>query len=140
MEFTPAQVVYQAVLFIALYFVLKGLVFDRFLASLDARHHRTRGAVEESAKLREEAARLAADYESQMAKIRHEAAAAAEDIRRQAERAERELIDAARREAAEMLAKARATIAEEARGTRAALEAETGPLAQSIIATLLKRA
>ena len=140
MEFTPAQIVYQIVLFVALYFVLKALVFDRFLETLDARHHRTRGAVEESAKLRDEAAKLAADYEAQMAKIRHEAATAGEEIRRQAEQAERELVDVARREAADIVAKARATISEEARAARTALEAETGTLAQSIIATLLGRA
>lgn len=140
MDFTPQAVVYQIALFLVLYFALKTLVFDRFLANLDARHHHTRGALEEAAKLREEAGRLAADYETQMAKIRQEAAAAREEIRRQGEQAERELLETARREAAKTLATARATIADEARTAKTALEAETDALSERILDALLKRA
>jgi len=140
MDVTLPAIVYQVVLFLVLYFVLKSLVFDRFLANLEARHHHTRGALDEAAKLREEAASLAADYESQMAKIRHEAAAAREEIRREGEQAERDLLETARREAAQTLATARARIADEARATKVALEAETEPLAERILDTLLKRA
>jgi F-type H+-transporting ATPase subunit b len=139
MEITPLAVVYQAVLFVALYFALKTLVFDRFLANIDARHQRTRGALEESVKLREQAERLVADYDLEMAKIRREAAALGEEIRRQGEEAERELIETARREAAKTLGAARARIAEEANAAKRALEAEIGPLSERVLETLLKR-
>lgn len=140
MEITPLAVVYQAVLFVALYFALKSLVFDRFLANLDARHQRTRGALEESAKLREQAEQLVADYELEMAKIRREAATLGEQIRRQGEEAERDLIETARREAAQTLAAARARIADEANAAKRTLEAEVGTLSERVLEMLLKRA
>ena len=139
MEITPLAVVYQAVLFVALYFALKSLVFDRFLANIDARHQRTRGALEESAKLREQAERLVADYELEMAKIRREAAALGQQIRRQGEEAERDLVETARREAGETLAAARARIAQEADAAKRALEAEVGALSDRVLESLLKR-
>jgi F-type H+-transporting ATPase subunit b len=139
MEITPLAVVYQAVLFIALYFALKSLVFDRFLANIDARHQRTRGALEESAKLREQAEQLVADYELEMAKIRREAAALGEQIRRQGEEAERDIVETARREASETLAAARARIAQEADAAKRALEAEVGALSDRVLESLLKR-
>jgi F-type H+-transporting ATPase subunit b len=139
MEITPLAVVYQAVLFVALYFALKSLVFDRFLANIDARHQRTRGALEESAKLREQAERLVADYDLEMAKMRREAAALGEQIRRQGEEAERDLTETARREAAETLAAARARITQEVDAAKRALEAEVGALSDRVLETLLKR-
>ena len=139
MEFSAPTMVYQAVLFVALYFVLKSLVFEPFLAKLDARHQRTRGALEEAAKLRDEAARLQVDYEQQMAAVRREAAAARDEIRRQAEKEEQQIIEAARQAAARALAEARQRIAAEAQATRAALAADTERLSEEILASLLGR-
>jgi F-type H+-transporting ATPase subunit b len=139
MEFSAPTILYQVALFVALYFVLKNLVFDPFLANLDARHQRTRGALEEAGKLRDEAARLQADYEQQMAAIRREAASARDEIRRQAETEEREIIERARLEAARSLVEARKKIAAEAQATRAALAADTARLSEEILASLLGR-
>jgi F-type H+-transporting ATPase subunit b len=139
MELSPETILYQAALFVALYFVLKKLVFDRFMANLDAREHRTRGALEEAKRLRDESARLQADYESQMAEIRRRGAAEREEIRKQAEREERELMESARQEAARALTEARAKIAAEAETTRSALAGEAHRLSEEILATLLGR-
>jgi F-type H+-transporting ATPase subunit b len=139
MELSPETIVYQAALFVALYFVLKKLVFDRFLANLDARQQRTRGALEQATRVREDAARLQADYESQMAEIRRRGAAEREKIRKQAEEEERELVESARQAATRALAEARVKIAAEAEATRAALAGETSRLAEEILASLLGR-
>jgi F-type H+-transporting ATPase subunit b len=139
MELNAETIVYQAALFVALYFVLKKLVFDRFLANLDARHDRTRGALEAATRLREEAARLQADYEDQMTQIRRRAAAEREETRRQAEQEERELVESARHEVASALAEARAKIAEDAAATRAALAGEVTRLSEEILASFLGR-
>jgi F-type H+-transporting ATPase subunit b len=139
MEFTPQAILYQAILFIALYFMLKRLVFDRFLDNLEARHQRTKGALEEAALLREEAGRLQADYESQMAEMRHQAAVAKDDIRRQTEKGEQELLELARGEAAQSLVKARAEIAEQVRVARASLEGDVAKLSEQVLERLLKR-
>jgi len=137
MEFSAPAILYQAVLFVALYFVLKGLVFDPFLANLDARRRRTSGATADAAKLREETARLRAEYEQQMAAIRHEAAAARDEIRRQAEKEEEEIIEAARLEAARSMAEAREAIAGQVRAARATLGSETERLSEEILKTML---
>ena len=121
MEFTVSQSVYQALLFVVLYFALKNLVFDRFLANIDARRRRTRGALEQATKLREEAA------------------AAGEEIRRHAESEERELLESARQEAARSLTEARRRIAAEVETTRAALGAETAKLVEDVVRNILKR-
>jgi F-type H+-transporting ATPase subunit b len=139
MEFSAWTIVYQAILFVALYLILKQLVFDPFLANLDARHRRTRGALEEAAKLREEVAELQADYERQMNAIRREAAAAAEEIRRQAEKEEQQIVEAARHEAARSMAQAREAIAAQTQATRAALAADVTRLTEEILANLLGR-
>jgi F-type H+-transporting ATPase subunit b len=139
MEFTVSQIVYQALLFVVLYFALKNLVFDRFLANIDARHRRTRGALEQATKLREEAARLQSEYEVQLAELRREAAAAGEEIRRHAESEERELLESARQEAARSLTEARRRIAAEVETTRAALGAETAKLVEDVVRNILKR-
>ena len=137
MEFSAPTILYQAVLFVVLYFGLKQLVFEPFLASLEARHRRTRGALEEAAKLREETSRLQGEYEQQMAAIRREAAAAADEIRRQAEKEEHQIIDAARQEAARSIAQARQAVAAQTQTTRAALAAETDRLSAEILASVL---
>ena len=139
MEFSLETIAYQAALFVALYFVLKKLVFERFLANLDARQDRTRGALEAAARLREEAVRLQADYASQMAEIRRRAAAEREESRRQAEEEERKFVESARQEATHALMAARAKIAAEAEATRAALAGETARLSEEILASLLGR-
>jgi F-type H+-transporting ATPase subunit b len=139
MELSAETIIYQAALFVALYFILKNLVFDRFLANLDARHDRTRGALEAATRLREEAARLQTDYEGQLAEMRRRAAAEREAIRRQAEEEERELVQSARQEAARALTEARVKIAAEAEATRTALAGETTRLSEEILANLLGR-
>ena len=139
MELSAETIVYQAALFVALYLILKNLVFDRFLANLDARNDRTRGALEAAARLREEAARLQDDYAGQLAQIRRRAAAAREEIRKQGEEQERELVESARREAASALAEARVKIAEDAEATRAALAGEVPRLSEEILTNLLGR-
>src|SRR5262245_5088653 len=138
MEFTISQIVYQVLLFVVLYVALKNLVFDRFLANIDARHQRTRGALEQATKLRAEAARLQSEYEAQLVELRREAAAAGEEIRRRAESEERELMESARREAARSLTEARRRITAEAETTRAALGAETAKLVEEIVRNVLK--
>ena len=139
MDFTPQAVFYQAVLFVLLYAVLKPLVFDPLLANLQARHDRTRGALEEAAKLREQVTGLRADYAAQIAELGRQAALAKEEIRRQAEASEREILDAARSEAASLLTAVRARIAEEVRATRAALESEVVELSERVLDRLLER-
>lgn len=138
MEFTPQEVIYQALLFVVVYLALKRLVFDRFLDNVEARHHRTHGALAEADKLRAETARLQADYEMQMAELRRQASAAREEIRREAEKGEREILESARAEAARALAEARAGIQEQTNEARASLQGDVEEISERVLAALMR--
>lgn len=138
MEFTPQQIIYQALLFVAVYFALKTLVFDRLLDNVAARHHRTHGALAEAEQLRVETARLRADYETQLAEIRRQASAAREEIRREAEKAEGEILEAARVEAARTLSEARAEILEQTKVARTSLQGEVDEISRGVLQALVQ--
>ena len=139
LEFPPnVTFVYQAILLVALWVVLKRLVFDRTLETLRERGERTSGALAEAKRLRDEAATLRAEYETAMAEVRREAAQAREGIRRRAEAEERELLESARAEASKTLETFRATVAAEVAAARAELEREADVLAERVSDQLLR--
>lgn len=140
LAFPPDQTaLYQIALFCVLWVVLKRLVFDRFLESVEARKHRTQGALAEAGKLREEAAQLRTEHEEQLGEVRRQAARAKDEIRRQAEKEERALLDAAREEAGRVLEGLRAQVAREVAEARAALDRETEELSGRVTRMLLGR-
>jgi F-type H+-transporting ATPase subunit b len=140
LEFPPdITAVYQAALFVALWFVLKRLVFDRFVETIEARHHHTHGALAEARKLREEAASLRAGVDASMDELRRQAARAKDEIRRQAAEEERRLVEEAREDASRVLEEMRKRLAGEAAATRAALEGETEGLAEAVAQVVLGR-
>jgi F-type H+-transporting ATPase subunit b len=137
LEFPPdITFVYQAVLILVLWAILKRLAFDRFLHLGEERHARTAGALEAARRRTEEAATLEAEYAKALAEARRGAAEAREAVRRQAEKEEREILEAARAEAAETLASIRARIAEQEAAARAALEREVASLAEEVLRSL----
>ncbi len=138
MEFTLPEVAYQALLFVVVYFILKKTVFERFLENLEARHHRTHGALAEAEALRTETARLQADYEVQLAEMRRQASVARDEIRRQAEASEREILEAARADAAKSLAEARAEIQKQTDAARVSLRGEIETISQQVLAALMQ--
>ncbi len=141
LEFPPdITFVYQAVLIVALWAILKRLAFDRFQRLGEERHERTAGALEAARRRKEEAGALEAEYAKALADVRRAAAEAREAVRRQAEREERELLDAARAKAAEMLATARERIAEQAAAARSSLEREVDSLSDQILRSLSGKA
>ncbi|MGH7821464.1 MAG: ATP synthase F0 subunit B [Candidatus Binatia bacterium] len=140
LEFPPDQTaLYQIALFVALWLVLKRLVFDRFLEVLAARRRRTDGALAEARRLREEVAKLRAEHEALMAQVRREAARGRDEIRRQAEAEERAMVDGAREEAARILDELRERASREVGEARAALERETEELSERVARALLGR-
>lgn len=140
LEFPPdITALYQALLFVVLWVVLKRLVFDRFVEALQARHRKTSGALAEASKLREEAGRLRGEYDSLMNQIRSQALQAKEAIRRQAEEEERQLIARAREESKIQLEELRRRLAQEVSAARAALEGEVEELAERVARSVLER-
>ena len=140
LEFPPDETaLYQIILFVALWFVLKRLAFDRFLETLRARHAKTRGATDEAARLREEVARMRAEHDAFMASVRREGSRLKEEIRREAENEERQILEAARQQAGEMLESLRVRVASETAAARSALERETADITNRIVERVLGR-
>ena len=139
LEFPPnITAVYQAILLVVLWLVLKRLIFDRTLANLHHRDEKTAGALAEAKRLRDEAASLKGEYETAMAEVRRSAARAREEIRRRAEAEERQLLETARNEAARALDGFRAKVAEELAATRTELEGQADDLAERVARTVLR--
>ena len=139
LEFPPnITALYQAVLLLVLWVVLKRLVFDRTLANLHKRDEKTAGALAEAKRLRDEAASLRSEYETAMAEVRKSAAQARDEIRRRAEAEERELLETARNEGARALEGFRGKVAEELATARADLERQAGDLAEQVARTVLR--
>lgn len=140
LEFPPnVTFVYQAILLVVLWVVLKRLIFDRTLETLHHREERTSGALAEAKRLRDEAATLRAEYEAAMGEVRREAAHARDEIRRRAESEERTLLETARAEASKTLATFRARIASEVAAARTELERDAEVLAERVAEQLLRR-
>jgi F-type H+-transporting ATPase subunit b len=140
LEFPPnITAVYQAILLVVLWLVLKRLVFERILENLHKRDEKTAGALAEAKRLRDEAASLRSEYEVAMAEVRRSAARARDEIRRQAESEERGLLETARNEAARSLESYRAKIAEELAAARGELDRQADDLAEQVARTLLRQ-
>ncbi|MEA2626139.1 MAG: synthase [Candidatus Binatota bacterium] len=140
LEFPPdASFIYQIVLILVLWAVLKRVVFDRFLANLQQRDEKTRGALDEAQRLRAEAATLRAEYESALAEFRRRGFEERESLRREAEREERALLETARGEAARQLEAVRQRVRAEVTAARAELGREAEELAEQVAQSLLER-
>lgn len=119
------SILYQAVLFVVLWYLLKKILFQPYLKLLEEREQKTTGAQHDSTDLEREGARLRAQYEEKLAQAQAVAQAAKEEIV-QSGRVERErILSEARAEAAQILERIRheigAVVGEERR--RAAAEA-----------------
>lgn len=130
---------YQVAMILALWVILKRLVFDRILENLERRRRATSGALDEARKLRDEAAELKASHEAAVAEFRRQAQIEREALRRQGETEERELVERARTEAGRALEAVREQTRREVEGARAELERDAADLAERAVASLLGR-
>jgi len=134
-----ASLVYQIVLFVALWLLLKRLWFDPAMAVLKERTVRSEGAIAEARKVREEAERLRRDHEAALAQARVEAQREVQEILRASEQEQRRLIDEATAEAQQTLADARVRIAEDVAAARKHLRADVDGIAREIARAVMGR-
>ena len=118
--------VVQIVLFLALLFLLRRLLFTPFLALLDEREKKTEGAKSAAAALTAEGERLRADYESAITQARDQGAASKVGILQEARSGRERILAQAREQAASRLAAVREEVRQEMAKARqfAAREAE----------------
>jgi len=95
----PAELLWGAICFALVLFLLSRYAFPRLSEAVQARERTIQEALEEAESSRSEAHKLLEDYKKQLAEARSEANRVIEDARRQAEDVRKDLIARAERDA-----------------------------------------
>lgn len=132
--------VVQIVLFLILWIGLKRLVFDPFVAMLEAREARTTGAKAAATQMRSTTEVSAAEYENKVQEARRQSATDASVVRAGTAAEERRVLDAAREEASRQLAVLRESLARQADAARPTLDGEAQQLATKMVERIAGRA
>jgi len=133
------SILYQVILFVVLWLILKRLLFQPYLKLLQERERKTSGAELDSSELEHEAARLRAQYEETIAQARTAGYAAKEEILQRARSEREKVIAAARAEAAQILDRVRREIATAVAEERRIATAEAAALAREMASKALGR-
>ena len=129
----------QLLIFFVAFELLRRLVFRPMIALFDAREAAIDGAKREARSLENEAEEKLKAFETEMKKVRAEAAADRDSIRQDAQRLERELLAKARVEADGMLSDATAKMQSDAATIRTDMKKTVPALAGQIAEKLLGR-
>ena len=134
-----ATVIFQLLIFGAVFFVLRSLVFQPMLALFDARETAIDGAKQKARALESDAEEKLRTFEGEMKKAKVEATAERDRIRQDGSALERELLAKARLDSDKTMSDATAQMAEEAARVRADMKAAMPALAGQIADKLLGR-
>src|SRR4030095_4852136 len=104
------SILYQIILFVALWLILNKILFQPYLQLLEERERRTTGAEHDSADLEQEGARLRAQYEEKIEQAQTAAYTAKDAILQEARQQREKILGQARAEAASKLEQARREI------------------------------
>lgn len=130
----------QAGIFLTLMFVLNGVLFRPWLATLERRSEAIGGALVKAKALRSEAQTLASEYDQKIAETRDRAAQLRAQSHQEEEATQSRQLAAARAQATSELEAARTRVREEAERARTTLTHRIDGLADDIAAKILGRA
>ena len=133
------SILYQIILFVALWLILNKILFQPYLQLLEERERRTIGAEHDSADLEHEGARLRAQYEEKIAQAQTAAYAAKDAILQEARQQREKILGQARAEAASKLEQARREISLALEREKALAAAETATVAGEMVSKVLGR-
>ena len=133
------SILYQIILFVALWLILNKILFQPYLQLLEERERRTIGAEHDSADLEHEGARLRAQYEEKIAQAQTAAYAAKDTILQEARQQREKILGQARAEAASKLEQARREIALALEKEKALAAAEAATVAGEMVSKVLGR-
>lgn len=134
-----STLVIQLVVFLALYFLLKPLLWQPMLEALDRRKALTTGQKEQADAEEAEILRLENDYQAKIKAARTDAAEARAKLRAEAQQSAKVVLDGAKNEAAKTVAGVREQVAGAAKQARAQLKTEAEAAAQAMSAKILGR-
>lgn len=132
--------VIQAGIFLTLMFVLNGVLFRPWLATLERRSEAIGGSLVKAKALREDAQSLATEYDRKIAQSRDRAADLRAQAHREEETTQARQLAATRAEASAELDAARARLRGEAERARETLSSRIDALAEDIATKVLGRA
>lgn len=132
-------VLFQAIFFLGLWFVLNKLLFAPFLRLMEERERRTEGVRKETAALESEITRLRAEYDQGLAQARDAGYGAKEALLQEARQQRERLLAEAREEAAKTLERVRQEIRQELSKEREIAAREAAVVAQEMAAKILGR-
>jgi F-type H+-transporting ATPase subunit b len=118
---------------------LKPLLFDPLLKLFEEREKLTDGARAQARSMDERAQEVLTKLETEIEKVRGEAAVERDRLRADTAKLEAKMLDEAKADATRILAEGRSRIAEEVEGLRKELEAARPALAQQIASKMLGR-
>ena len=133
------SLIFQAVLFLALWMFLRKFLFEPHLAVIQQRTQRSEGALKEARQVRADAESIEERYKSQLAQTRTGTMQQVDTVYRAAEEQAKALTDAARTEANQTLATMRVSLQQELAAAKQDLEARVPEFARTIAEKLLGR-
>lgn len=133
------SILYQIILFVALWLILNKILFQPYLQLLEERERRTIGAEHDSADLEHEGARLRAQYEEKIAQAQTAAYAAKDTILQEARQQREKILGQARAAAASKLEQARREISLALEKEKALAAAEAAAVAGEMVSKVLGR-
>ena len=133
------SIVYQIILFLVLWLILKKILFQPYLRLLEERERSTTGAEHDSAELEHEAARLRAQYQDKIAQAQAAGYTAKESIVQDGRRQHEGILRQAREEATNALEAVRREIAMALEREMQVANAEAAAVADEMISKVLGR-
>jgi len=133
------SLIFQAVLFLALWMFLRKFLFEPHLAVMQQRTQRSEGALKEAQQVRADAESIEERYKSQLAQTRTGTMQQVDTVYRAAEEQAKALTDAARTEANQTLATMRVSLQQEIAAAKQDLGARVPEFARTIAEKLLGR-
>ena len=133
------SIVWQILLFLALWLILSKVLFRPYMALLEEREQKTTGAEEDSHGLEHEAERLRAQYEQAIANAAAEGQANKDAIVQEARQQREALLSDARAEAAHILERVRLDIQSQLTRERELALQEADAVADDMVGKILGR-
>jgi F-type H+-transporting ATPase subunit b len=133
------SILYQIILFLALWVILNKLLFQPYLHLLAERERKTTGAEHDSSDLEHEGARLKAQYEEKIAQAQAAGYAAKDTIVQDGRQQRETILGQARAEAAGALERVRNEVASALDQERRLAAAEVTHVANAMVAKVLGR-
>jgi F-type H+-transporting ATPase subunit b len=133
------SILYQILIFLALWLILSKALFRPYLSLLDDRERQTGGARHYTGDLEHEGMRLRSEYEEKISQARSAAVAVKDAIIQEARQEREKLLHNAREEAARKLDSVRREVQSQLEKERTILAAEVAAVAQDMASKVLGR-